>query len=362
MGLARAGHETVLLCENDPGASRVLEEHFPGVRNVGDIRELRSLPPATTLLTGGFPCQDLSQAGATKGIEGRNSGLVDHVFRLLKRKRVPWVLLENVSFMLQLEKGAGVRHLATQFERLGYRWAYRTVDSRAFGVPQRRKRVFFLAALHEDPAPILFSDEAGPPLPEDHTGKPCGFYWTEGVRGLGWAVDSIPTLKGGSTIGIPSPPAVWMPDGRIVTPSITAAEQLQGFDAGWTETASEVTRKSHRWKLVGNAVTVDAAEWIGRSLVKRPTSHNLLANEYLHTDRSWQPAGALIDGERLAVRASHFPIRYPTPSLTRYLDDAVPLSHRAVAGFNKRLFNSRLRYPAEFGEALRDHERATAEG
>ena len=39
----------------------------------------------------------------------------------------------------------------------------------------------------------------------------CGFYWTEGNRGLGWAVDAVPTLKGGSTIGIPSPPAIWDP-------------------------------------------------------------------------------------------------------------------------------------------------------
>ena len=65
-------------------------------------------------------------------------------------------------------------------------------------------------------AEVLFADEAGPPTSiDDHRRLACGFYWTEGVRGLGWAVDAIPTLKGGSTVGVPSPPAIWLPDGRV---------------------------------------------------------------------------------------------------------------------------------------------------
>lgn len=67
-----------------------------------------------------------------------------------------------------------------------------------------------------------------------------GFYWTEGTRGLGAAVDAVPTLKGGSTIGIPSPPGILLPGGRVVTPRIEDAERLQGFEAGWTEPAEAV--------------------------------------------------------------------------------------------------------------------------
>ena len=53
-----------------------------------------------------------------------------------------------------------------------------------------------------------------------------GFYWTEGIKGLGWAANAVPTLKGGSTVGVPSPPAVWLPSGEIVTIGLRDAELL----------------------------------------------------------------------------------------------------------------------------------------
>src|ERR1700730_4067161 len=67
-GLERAGHQATLLCENDPAAVEVLRTRFSDVRRHGDIRTLRALPRGTTLVAAGFPCQDLSQAGKTRGI------------------------------------------------------------------------------------------------------------------------------------------------------------------------------------------------------------------------------------------------------------------------------------------------------
>ena len=123
--------------------------------------------------------------------------------------RVPLLLLENVRNMLYLDKGEAMRFLVEEIEALGYRWAYRLVDSRFTGTPQRRQRVIFLASQDLDPCSVLFADEAGEP-PESHfKDNAFGFYWTEGLRGLGWARDATPTLKAGSTIGIPSPPAIW---------------------------------------------------------------------------------------------------------------------------------------------------------
>ena len=74
-------------------------------------------------------------------------------------------------------------------------------------VSQRRERVFFLASLEGDPADILLVDDVEP-LPSNTTldSHAHGFYWTEGTRGLGWGPDCVPTLKNGSTIGIPSLP------------------------------------------------------------------------------------------------------------------------------------------------------------
>ena len=69
-----------------------------------------------------------------------------------------------------------------------------------------------LAALDHDPAALILGTDRGEPADVDAIGEvdpgsTYGFYWTEGKRGLGWARDAIPTLKGGSRIGIPSPPA-----------------------------------------------------------------------------------------------------------------------------------------------------------
>jgi len=75
-GLHRAAHKTILLCENEPAAMAVLKAKFPDIPLHNDIRTLARLPRETTLVVAGFPCQDLSQAGLTRGIIGTRSGLV----------------------------------------------------------------------------------------------------------------------------------------------------------------------------------------------------------------------------------------------------------------------------------------------
>lgn len=351
LGLSRSGHEAALLCENDAGANAVLAHHFPDVQKSDDVCSLASLPRGTELVAAGFPCQDLSQAGATRGIEGERSGLVTHVFRLLRKSQVPWVLIENVPFMLRLGRGAAMDFIVQNLEQLGYSWAYRIIDTRAFGLPQRRERVFVLASLEEDPAPILLASNKTPTPDPDHQGRPCGFYWTEGVRGLGWAVDAVPTLKGGSTIGIPSPPALWMPDGRFVTPDIRDAERMQGFRAGWTKPAESVARAGHRWKLVGNAVTVDVVEWIGKQLVSaRGGSAPLPLSEI---EGAWPRAAFGSRGARYAVEVGSWPVARRARSIDEFLQhDTRDLSLKAISGFARRLSSSTLRAPQEFREAL----------
>lgn len=228
LGFQRAGHEALMLCEIDEPAKAVLHARFPSVPLEHDVCALKSLPRDVDLVAAGFPCQDLSQAGKTAGIEGARSGLVGEVFRLLEKKRTPWVLLENVPFMLRLSKGRALEVIVSALESLGYRWAYRVVDTRAFGLPQRRERVFLLASLDDDPRTVLLADEAGEPTPvawKPHRTS-FGFYWTEGIRGLGAAVDAVPTLKGGSTIGIPSSPAILLPNGRVVTRCSSAGSAM----------------------------------------------------------------------------------------------------------------------------------------
>ena len=350
-----SGHVAELLVEIDEAANAVLEDHFPGIDKSKDVCQLKSLPRGIELIAAGFPCQDLSQAGNVAGIQGSRSGLVMEVFRLAKGARVPWILLENVPFMLQLNGGEAIRHIVSELENLGYAWAYRKIDTRAFGLPQRRERVFLLASREDHPAALLFQDQVPPRIPELHKGLPCGFYWTEGTRGLGWAVDALPTLKGGSTIGIPSSPAIWMPDGRIGTPDLRDCERMQGFRADWTVAAERVTRSSYRWKLVGNAVSVPAAEWIGSLFQKKacaiPECTRALANK-----GSWPDAAFGSKGNRREVFVSTWPVAAQHISLTKFLHYPIkPLSQRATLGFYTRLKRGRLRYPKEFAEALEKH-------
>ncbi|MGM0578502.1 MAG: DNA cytosine methyltransferase [Myxococcota bacterium] len=358
LGLSRAGHETALLCELEPGAQEVLKARFPELPVHGDVRSLEHLPDDVDLLVGGFPCQDLSQAGQTRGITGAQSGLIGEVFRLLKERPLPWMVLENVPFMLQLGRGEALEVIVSMLEHFGYRWAYRVVDSRAFGLPQRRRRVLIVASLAGDPRDVLLSDDAGAPDPPDRSTwreRACGFYWTEGVRGLGWADDAVPTLKGGSTVGIPSPPAVVLPDGRVVTPDVRDAERLQGFDADWTSPSEAAKRAGHRWKLVGNAVTVDVAEWLGMRL-RTPGAYDATGDARLRRKRSWPTCAYNVDGCRMQAPVSEWPARRPSPPLATFLQfEPAMLSPRATAGFLTRAGRGNLNFPDGFIETLERH-------
>ena len=177
---------------------------------------------------------------------------------------------------------------------------------------------------------------------------------------MGWAVDAVPTLKGGSTIGIPSPPAIWKPKtGEIVTPGISDAERLQGFDADWTLPALEApgVRRGHRWKLVGNAVSVPVAEWVGMRLA---------APGAFLTPRG--PVRCSVEaclGPRLrsVARGNVYPIDvtlWPVRRRVQHLSDFVafrlaPLSARAALGFHSRAIKARLRFQEGFLDAVRVH-------
>jgi DNA (cytosine-5)-methyltransferase 1 len=356
LGFGRAGHETILLCEIASAARAVLARRFAGGDCHPNVTELRCLPSEIELLVAGFPCQDLSQAGMTAGIDGDRSSLVHHVFRLLDDHPIPWVVLENVSFMLHLGRGKALRVIVDALEDRGYRWAYRVVNSLAF-VPQRRERIFLVATKTEiDPANVLLVDERVPPSHRTTLDEHAhGFYWTEGTRGLGWAPNAVPTLKVGSSVGIPAPPAILMPDGRIITPEIRDAERLQGFPEDWTKPAEQVARKSVRWSLVGSAVTVPVAHWLGCRLAE-PGGYDRGRDQQLPTDSRW-PTAARFDGRsRWKVQISNFPVWLNRVPLASFLQHpGSPLSMRATRGFLTRADSSTLRFVDGFKDRVRAH-------
>jgi site-specific DNA-cytosine methylase len=152
LGLERSGWRTVSFSEIDPYACAVLRERWPGIHNLGSITDLDPAGvPVATLWTGGFPCQDLSVAGKRAGFtDGKRSVLAFAFLDLVAVHRPEAILLENVPGLLSSNGGADFLALLAQMAELGYGVAYRTLDARHFGVPQRRRRVFILG-LRSDP-------------------------------------------------------------------------------------------------------------------------------------------------------------------------------------------------------------------
>lgn len=359
LGLRTSGFQSALFCESWEPARAVLAHRFEGVPIANDVQQLGSLP-TVDLLTAGFPCSDLSQAGRMAGITGPQSGLVAEVFRLLRRQAVPTVVFENVRNMLSLEAGRAMRYITAELEELGYQWAYRVVDSRFAGVPHRRQRVLLVASKTLDPRAVLHVDDAGEPADDYFRDDTFGFYWTEGSRGLGWARDATPALKNGSTLGLASPPAIWHPGGsagrRVVLPRIEDGERLQGFPPRWTSAASSrCSQKGTRWRLVGNAVTVGVARWLGRRLVNPVGTPR--SGRVHEPDRPWPLAGYGADGKVFGVDLSMWPRHYVYNHLSELvdLDFATPLSTRAAAGFHGRATKSKLSFEPGFLDDLADH-------
>jgi len=357
LGFHKSGFATQFLCEIDDDANRVLEERFAGATLYRDIVQMERLPRVDVLI-GGFPCQDLSAVGTRLGLAGARSSLVNTLFDLVGNARVrpDWLVLENVPFMLQLHGGRAIEAIVRKLEGLGYRWAYRVVNSRAFGLPQRRRRVFIVATrTDERPENVLFADDAAEPKVRSSKKLARGFYWTEGNTGVGWAIDAIPTLKGGSGLSIPSPPAIWMPaTGRIQLPEIRDAERLQGFDEDWTiPTAMGNERHGRRrWRQVGNAVSVPAAQWIAQRIAAPGEFDESILVPMLNNGK-WPMAACGSGGKRYAATVSEYPLPAPEIHLHKFLKyRGTAISPRAANGFFQRVRRTTLKLEDGFLSAL----------
>jgi DNA (cytosine-5)-methyltransferase 1 len=182
LGLHRAGFQHAFFCESDPWRRTVLAAHWPGVPIHDNVASLRFVQPDGTgdiaaategrrdlgepgqppvdLLCGGFPCQDLSVAGQRKGLAGARSGLFHEFARIIDTLRPGWVLLENVPGLLSSNSGRDFGIVLGTLADIGYGVAWRVVDSRFFGVPQRRRRVFILGTLAQSD-PRAAAERAG---------------------------------------------------------------------------------------------------------------------------------------------------------------------------------------------------------
>lgn len=142
LGLERAGMTVIWQSEIDPYASRVLAKHWPHAPNLGDITTIDwSTVERPDVLAGGFPCQDVSDAGRAAGIDGFKSGLWAHFATAIRHLRPRYVLVENVTGLLARGFGRVVGDLAAS----GYDAEWDCIPAAALGAPHLRARVFVLA-------------------------------------------------------------------------------------------------------------------------------------------------------------------------------------------------------------------------
>ncbi len=283
LGLERAGMMAVGQVENDPHCVSVLERWWPDVRRWDDVRTFRGERDFADVVSGGFPCQDVSVAGRRAGLAGQRSGLWSEFHRILAETSPAWAVVENVPGLLSSNRGRDFATVLSGLGELGYGVAWRVLDAQYFGVAQRRRRVFIVGHFGDmragevldlgqgcagDLAP---SRQAGPAVaaltscglggggPDDNlaqAGHVLSFNWQSGV-GLQFDENMVGTLL------VEQVPAIMPVSGvRRLTPIECA--RLQGFPDNWNDHLAD----THRYRQMGNAVCVPVAEWVGRRIVE----------------------------------------------------------------------------------------------
>ena len=156
LGLERTGgFETVAFCEIEPFPRRVLAKHWPEVPQYDDVRTLTAARLAAdgianiNVITGGFPCQDLSTAGKQRGMgEGTRSGLWSEIIRLVGELRPSFVIVENVANLLSgpsEKRGGWFGRVLGDLAECGYDAEWENIPASALGAPHRRERVWLVA-------------------------------------------------------------------------------------------------------------------------------------------------------------------------------------------------------------------------
>lgn len=145
IALNKYGHECVGYSEIDKYAIQIYEKHFGGVKNFGDATKINPKKlPDFDLLCGGFPCQSFSIAGKRLGFEDTRGTLFFEIARIIKGRRPRLVFLENVKGLLNHDNGRTFATILATFDELGYNVEWQVLNSKYFGVPQNRERVFII--------------------------------------------------------------------------------------------------------------------------------------------------------------------------------------------------------------------------
>ena len=254
----KSGSVCIGYSEIDKHAIKIYEQHFPGHRNFGDATTINANGLSDfDLLVGGFPCQSFSVAGKRRGFEDTRGTLFFDIARILRAKQPTNFVLENVKGLLSHDSGKTFRTIIATLTKLGYDVEWQVLNSKNFGVPQNRERVFIVGHLRGKSRPKVF-----PFREADRTTD-------EGLKSdntEGEVAQTIRTRYGnGSGSHVCSPDEINI---RRLTP--VECERLQGFPDQWTNGLSDM----QRYKTLGNAVTVNVVQALLSKLLYANHYHN----------------------------------------------------------------------------------------
>ena len=154
-------YECVAYSEINKHAKQVYTENFREGVNLGDITQVRQLPPCD-IVVGGVPCQPWSIAGKRLGFKDPRGKLWFDVIRLVRKSRPEAFIFENVFGLLQKTHIKSFQWILKQFSDMGYHVSYQVYNSKDFGVPQQRRRVYIVGRLSK---PVVLPESITPPVP-----------------------------------------------------------------------------------------------------------------------------------------------------------------------------------------------------
>ena len=270
------GYRCVWANEWDKYACQIYRKNFgEGELYEGDITKIKTEEiPDHDLLVGGFPCQAFSIAGKRLGFDDTRGTLFFEIARILADKKPRYFLLENVRGLLSHSNGKTFQTILEVLSDIGYVLQWEVLNSKNYGVPQNRERVFIIGHLRGERRPEVFPIRAyhkendGFQSEEDRQGAwiPClntryGQRWS----GEGYIADKQSSFekrnKSNSSNIIRR--TAYSNDTRIRKLTPIECERLQGFPDNWTEGISD----TQRYKCLGNAVTTNVITEIGKRLI-----------------------------------------------------------------------------------------------
>jgi DNA (cytosine-5)-methyltransferase 1 len=149
---AQITHKTVGFSESDKFASALYSKNFPGVPNFGDITQIKPDElPDFDIFTGGFPCQPFSQVGLGLGEQDTRGTLFHDIIRICEVKKPQHILLENVKGLRTNRHGNTFRTIVQKLSQLGYDVVAEVLNSKDYGIPQNRERIWIYGYLGQLP-------------------------------------------------------------------------------------------------------------------------------------------------------------------------------------------------------------------